>query len=176
MTSQATARVYVACLASYNAGTLHGAWIDLTADASDIADAIAGVLAESPEPGAEEWAIHDHEGLCGLLSGESADPEELAQIAEVIESADDVEALEAFVDYGWNKLDTLADDFEEHYLGEHDSEIDYASDRVESIDLLDGCNEVAAFYFDYEAYSRDLFLGDLWSAPAPGGGVYVFSR
>jgi len=44
-----TPRVYVACLASYNAGTLHGTWIDAT-DADTMRDAIAAMLRQSPYP------------------------------------------------------------------------------------------------------------------------------
>ena len=38
-----TPRIYVACLASYNAGILHGEWIDAT-DADVIREAIANML------------------------------------------------------------------------------------------------------------------------------------
>ncbi|WP_164090762.1 antirestriction protein ArdA, partial [Stenotrophomonas maltophilia] len=44
-------RIYVACLASYNAGVLHGEWIDLEGrDADDVRDEIARILRESPHP------------------------------------------------------------------------------------------------------------------------------
>lgn len=33
-----------------------------------------------------------------------------------------------------------------------------------------------ARYIDYEAFARDLFLGDYVSLPNPGGGVFVFRR
>ncbi|MBS7457712.1 antirestriction protein ArdA [Coralloluteibacterium stylophorae] len=44
-------RIYVACLASYNNGRLHGRWIDLDGqDANDVRDEIAAMLRESPFP------------------------------------------------------------------------------------------------------------------------------
>lgn len=44
-------RIYVACLASYNAGTLHGVWIDVDGkDADDIQGEVAAMLRESPNP------------------------------------------------------------------------------------------------------------------------------
>ncbi len=61
-----TPRIYVACLASYNAGTLHGNWIDLDGTEA-IEDQISGILKASPEEDAEEWAVHDNE-FCGHLS------------------------------------------------------------------------------------------------------------
>lgn len=59
-------RIYVACLAAYNNGILHGAWIDATQDEDAIRDEIAAMLKASPVSGAEEYAIHDHEGFEGV--------------------------------------------------------------------------------------------------------------
>ena len=67
-----TPRIYVACLASYNAGILHGEWIDAT-DADTIREAIQEMLKRSPTPGAEEWAIHDYEGFGPLRLSEFED-------------------------------------------------------------------------------------------------------
>ena len=56
---------YIACLASYNSGILHGAWIDLeeVEGVDDIQECINWVLATSSEPGAEEYAVHDWSGV-----------------------------------------------------------------------------------------------------------------
>ena len=48
-----TPRIYVACLASYNAGILHGRWIDADNGAEQVQEEIENMLAESPEYGAE---------------------------------------------------------------------------------------------------------------------------
>ncbi|KDA00755.1 antirestriction protein ArdA, partial [Hyphomonas oceanitis] len=50
-------RIYVACLAAYNNGRLHGCWIDTT-DPHEVWQQVREMLAASPEPDAEEWAIH----------------------------------------------------------------------------------------------------------------------
>ena len=61
-------RVYVACLASYNAGILHGRWVEL--DSTDagincdtLTEGTGAMLGESPIKDAEEWAIHDFDGF-----------------------------------------------------------------------------------------------------------------
>lgn len=46
-------RIYVACLASYNNGTLHGKWIDAAQDADDIQTEIRAMLRESKYPNVE---------------------------------------------------------------------------------------------------------------------------
>lgn len=56
-------RVYVACLAAYNAGHLHGAWIDLTDGVEYFDAACATILRTSPVPDAEELEVHDHEHI-----------------------------------------------------------------------------------------------------------------
>lgn len=62
---------------------------------------------------------------------------------------------------------------EEAYNGEWQSEEDFATN------LLEECGDLpreglAQQYFDYEAFTRDLFMGDYVSAPAPHWRVYVF--
>jgi len=59
-------KIYVACLAAYNNGYLHGEWIDATQELSDIYDQVNAMLKASPvEEEAEEYAIHDYEGFGG---------------------------------------------------------------------------------------------------------------
>ncbi|RAN38199.1 antirestriction protein ArdA, partial [Hyphomonas sp. GM-8P] len=55
--SEDAPRIYVACLAAYNNGCLHGRWIEATTP-DDIMGQVRAMLAASPLPGAEEWAIH----------------------------------------------------------------------------------------------------------------------
>jgi len=51
--------IYVASLADYNNGVLHGAWIDAAREPADIEADIKAMLDQSREPNAEEWAIFD---------------------------------------------------------------------------------------------------------------------
>ena len=44
-----TPRIYVACLAAYNNGRLHGRWIDAT-DPHKVWEQVNAMLAASPEP------------------------------------------------------------------------------------------------------------------------------
>ncbi len=48
-------RIYVACLAAYNAGDLHGAWIDADQSADDIHAAVVAMLKASPENATCQW-------------------------------------------------------------------------------------------------------------------------
>ena len=56
-------QIYLASLADYNAGRLHGTWIDATQEVEELAAAADRMLAGSQIVGAEEYAIHDFEGF-----------------------------------------------------------------------------------------------------------------
>lgn len=51
--------IYVACLASYDAGYLHGAWIDATQAVEAMYADIDAMFKESPVEGAKEFEIRD---------------------------------------------------------------------------------------------------------------------
>src|SRR3954447_19990469 len=78
-----TPRIYVACLAAYNGGRLHGEWIEADQSADEIHEAIKMMLSRSPEPNAEEWAIHDHD-FQGITIKEFESIETVAQLAALV--------------------------------------------------------------------------------------------
>jgi antirestriction protein len=73
-----SARIFIADLAAYNAGYLHGKWIDLDASMTvdDLYAEIKSILAEGTRlcretlSVHEEWAIHDYEGFGPIKVGE----------------------------------------------------------------------------------------------------------
>ena len=76
-------RIYVACLAAYNNGCLHGRWIDATTP-DEIRREVSAMLRASPEPDPEEWAIQDYEGFGGAYLSEYASFETVCELAEFI--------------------------------------------------------------------------------------------
>ena len=167
-TTTETPRVYVACLASYNNGILHGAWIDATNE-DEMIEAIEEMVKKSAQPGAEEWAIHDYEGFgpCSLDEGESIGV--VAELGSMIEEHGP--AFAVWADYQ-GVGEANEENFEDAYHGEWDSETAYAEDSFNS------CEEVPdhlADYIDYEKYANDLFMSDCFSVESGNGTVYVFS-
>lgn len=151
-------RIYVACLAAYNAGRLHGAWIDASSDVDEMQEAIDAMLKASPAPGAEEWAIHDYEDLPDL--GEYPGLERVADVVEFFEehSDDYSEALltALLMDTGGDIKD--AESWLDNYCGTYETFKDYA---VEAADKRLSYYELPDFvsnYFDYDAYARDLSM------------------
>jgi len=168
-------RIYVASLSDYNAGRLHGRWIDANQSAEDITEEVRAMLAASPEPVAEEWAIHDYEGFGSLSLSEWETFERVADIAAAIEEHGE-EPVCAFVsnfgtDEPWDE-----DAFTEAYCGEWDSMEEYAEQLAEDIGAIDpnASHEWPKSYIDWEAAARDLILGgDYWTHEEHGL-VYVF--
>jgi antirestriction protein len=79
-----TIQIYVACLAAYNNGYLHGQWIDLDETLDTVWEQVHAILKSSPIPDAEEWAIHDYEGFEGYNLGEYEGIEKAHTLAQFI--------------------------------------------------------------------------------------------
>src|SRR5437763_12192716 len=112
-------RVYVACLAAYNNGRLHGRWIDANQSPEDIWEEVHAMLASSPEPGAEEWAIHDYEGFGSLRLSEWESFERVSAIAAGI--AEHGHAFTAWLSYDESRDLENPEAFLDAYRGEWDS-------------------------------------------------------
>lgn len=179
-------RIYVASLSDYNAGILHGFWFDLSdySDADDLLEAIQKqVLDTSPtahEEGlesAEEFAIHDYDDVYPAGLGEYESINRLMEIQDCLNRCiDDNIPEEAFCEWMEEKEGVYSknidyDNFASCYKGHYDSEVDFTYELVHETCLLDDVPEIAARYFDYEAYARDLFIND-YTMTSRG---YVFS-
>lgn len=172
-------RIYVACLASYNSGKLHGKWIDLNDcnDADDIQSLIDEMLKSSPETGAEEWAIHDYElpdGICKSIAGHSyADLDELIAINE----CDNPELIAALINQGVCDSVTSAIRYhDQHYQGQHNSLADYAQEYCESCGYTQALPDIFRHHIDYESMGRDFQLGgDIFTLQV-GSDLHVYSN
>jgi antirestriction protein len=162
-------RIYVACLAAYNNGKLYGEWIDADQDADQILEEIQTMLESSPEPDAEEWAIHDYEDFCEITLGESESIERVADLAQMIAKHGPAYALyvsEKGIEHA------TEEGFLEDYCGEYDSEEDYAEE------YFSDTNEIPDYlqmYINWKSVAYDLFIRDFFSAKY-NGSLYVFRR
>ena len=55
------------------------------------------------------------------------------------------------------------ENFEDAFMGEYDSKVAFAEEMAQDLDI-DAMMGAFAAYFDYEAYARDLFMGDYYYA------------
>jgi antirestriction protein len=171
-------RIYVADLAAYNNGVLHGTWIDASKDEAEIHDAITGMLQASPTDRlAEEWAIHDYEGFNGLRLSEY---EALGHVSKVAKGVKEHGLAFAH----WAELvetDEELDRFEESYLGHWTSRTDYAADVLDDLGLYELVERTVSdnlrhyVTLDSEGFGRDLELGGDITVIEGDGGVYIFA-
>lgn len=133
--------IYVACLSSYNNGILWGNWVSLEDKTKEeISEEIQSILDSSPEPFAEEYAIHSYSGPITSLSsdlGEWPDIDELIRIVEFIgDSEERIKWLAS--DYSIHiGVDDLESYFTESYYGTFDSEEEFAREYYEQQGLTD---------------------------------------
>lgn len=162
-------RIYVADLAAYNSGFLHGVWIDATLDVADINEQISEMLTASPVQDAEEYAIHDYEGFEGYRLGEY----------EGIQTAHDVaEFIEEFPEFGgallnhFSTLEEARSAAEEDYCGSYSSLADYAQELTEDSTEIP---ESLRYYIDYERMACDMEMnGDVFTIETGYHEVHIF--
>lgn len=150
--SAAPPRIYVACLAAYNNGKLHGAWVEC-GDADEVCEAVQAMLAASPESDAEEWAIHDYDGFEGASVSEYAGFDDVCALAEFIEEHGSLGA-KLYEHFG-EDLDEARAAFEE-YAGEFKSAADFAEDLIR--ETGPDIPKALEFYIDWASLARDMEL------------------
>lgn len=168
-------RIYVASLADYNAGRLVGRWIDADQEPEAIWEDITGMLAQSPEPIAEEWAIHDHEGFGPLRLSEWESIDTISRLGRGITENGPAYAHWAAC-IGTSDEEGLGQ-FENHYLGHWPTLTDYTEQLADDLGLeqaLDQLDESIRRYvrIDYDAIAADLTV-DCYLSEGDGG-MYVF--
>ena len=175
MSDNPAPRVYLACLASYNEGMLHGDWVELDGS-EDIYEQLHDVLESSPIKNAEEWAIHDHE-YCGHLE-EYAGLQSLEAIKQAYERCEAWGVnWNAFVGWcehtGHDIAPKHAERCQESFAGCAESLEDWAADFLKETGALEGLPEPLQRYFNTAAYARDLELQEVFTI-REGNHVLVF--
>ena len=148
--------VYVGTYSKYNNGNLNGEWVDITdfSNWEEFIEYCKNIHSDEDEP---ELMYQDFENfpngieLC----------EDTFELLQKYANHENKDALDAFINhYGYLDFDK----FDERYYGEFNSEEDFARH------IVDECYDInqmgsLSYYFDYNAFARDLFISD-----------YVFSN
>ena len=167
---QSHPRIYAACLAAYNNGILHGAWIDADQEEADIRAEIDLMLKRSPIPNAEEFAIHDHDGFAGVEVSEFATVARVVRLAGFISERGVLGA--AVLAQFDGDLDEAERALEDGYLGCYPSLADYLQELTEETTAIP---EALRYYIDWEAMARDAALsGGVFTVEIAHDEVHVF--
>lgn len=177
-------QIWVGSLLDYNAGILHGDWLDAAQDDEALAAEVQRILAASPtmaETGdpAEEYGIFDHEDF-GLYQVQEYDQlEHVAQIARGI--AEHGAAFAAWADLHDGDPNMLAG-FQDAYLGEYDAASTWAETVMDDLGVREQIEQllpehIARYtHIDTRAWVHDAWIsGDIAIVQKPdGSGVWIF--
>lgn len=179
--------IWVASLADYNNGILHGDWINANQDETAIWQQIQHILDTSPTARhegapAEEWAIHDYDDFGPLRLDEHENIHTVAILGRHIAQYGPAYAAWAD-DIGLDKAasDDAEQTFTGNYLGHYDTKETYVQQAIDDLGLeadLDKAVPAPLRYYvqiDYQALARDLELGgDITFLADPDGGWWGY--
>ena len=152
--------LYCGTYGKYNSGNLSGMWVDISTFDSyeDFENFCLAIHADERDP---ELMYQDFENMPDSLYHESMGEKEFNKIEEYCELCDEysVEAVDDFLE--WYSPEDL-DNMNVAYAGVYDSREDFAIEIVNECYDLEKMMGDLACYFDYEAFARDLFMGDYY--------------
>jgi antirestriction protein len=197
-------RIYVACLAAYNAGCLHGAWIDADQSATDLWEDISTMLKASPENSTCQWCGgvtlapgdptswdrpcshpahlpgHAEEWAIhdyeGFGSLRLGESESIERIAAIAAGiSEHGDAFTAWLSYDSTYDPEDRDAFEAMYQGEFDALRKYAEQYAEDIGMYDAAEKTG---FTHVTVDIDMLERDLdielYTVESDHHTVYVF--
>lgn len=168
-------RIYVLSLDDQMHDVHHGAWIDFRQldDIDDAYTAIDTFMDASPtakELGrpAMNWVIANWDGWCGIEVPRNNSPASLwlryETLSSLLEEGYSPAAIRDYVE--WSGDDRFDDPFkvafEDAYVGQYDSEREFAEELVDDTGMLADAPDFLLTYFDYDAFARDLFMTDYY--------------
>jgi len=160
--------IWIASLADYNAGRLLGAWVDLDAmtDSDDLDAEVEKMLERSKEENAEEYAVHDYNGIPNEIVtklGEWPDWDELLEIVEALNEHGD-----AVVEAAMGCRIPIAD-ISDAYRGTFNTQAEFGMDYAENnMEIPDAIRQ----FIDYAAIAHDATCGEYMECETDDGFVY----
>jgi len=170
-------KVWIASLSDYNAGHLHGAWVEADQEPDGIWEGVNEVLRTSKVPGAEEWAVFDHEGFGPLSLPEYETVERISRLGRGI--GQHGEAFAAYANF-LGSDDELLGQFEDCFIGQWESAAAYVEEFLEDTGIERMLDEAVPeslrdyVRVDTEAVARDMELEGSLLAVEAEGGVFLF--
>ena len=150
--------LYCGTYGKYNEGNLGGMWVNVSTFDSyeDFINFCKAIHADEEDP---ELMFQDYANMPRSLYHESMGAEEFENILKYCDLCDEynVSAVDDFLEwFSPEDLDMMYDS----YMGVYDSKEDFAREMVNDCYDIEKMMGDLAYYFDYEALARDLFISD----------------
>ena len=151
----ATIRAYVTNLGLYNEGYLVGEWVTFPISEEEQGELFERIKIDETH---EEIFITDYETDIDIKIGEYTSIDELNEIAEQIEDLDDYEEeiVKALIGNGYSLEDALDKKDDVMYYSGCSTMAEVAEQYADETGLLDSIPENLRYYFDFEAFGRDM--------------------
>ena len=150
--------LYCGTYGKYNEGNLGGMWVNVSTFGSyeDFINFCKAIHADEEDP---ELMYQDFANIPDSLYHESMGEEEFNKLLKYCELCDDysVSAVDDFLE--WFSPEDF-DRMDDAYMGVFDSKEDFALEIVNDCYDINKMMGDLAYYFDYEAFARDLFMCD----------------
>ena len=166
--------IFITNLGKYNEGELVGEWVKLPVSEEEL-EAVFERIGINEEY--EEHFITDYEtDITGLKVGEYDSIEDLNELAETLEDLDEYEReiVEAMISEGYDLEEAL--EKKDDCMVYHDCNdmTDVAEQYAEETGLLDSIPENLRYYFNFEAYGRDMGIEGTFVFTNNGNCVQIF--
>lgn len=168
--------IWLGSLTDYYRGIVYGGWLDATQTPEELRVAIDQMLARSPTPGANRWAVFHQRNFYGLEIGRTDSLETISRIANGL--VEHGEPYAHWAEYVGQDLERL-ERFAEHYLG-HFAAIDTYIEHVvaetvrwSNVDRLPLSVQLHARFTIRSSAER--WAKELFTAPASEGGYHLFA-
>lgn len=166
--------IFITNLGKYNEGEFVGEWVKLPVSEEEL-EAVFERIGINEEY--EEHFITDYEtDITGLKVGEYDSIEDLNELAETLEDLDEYEReiVEAMISEGYDLEEALEKKNDCMVYHDCNDMTDVAEQYVEETGLLDSIPESLRYYFDFEAYGRDMGIEGTFVFTNNGNCVEIF--
>jgi antirestriction protein len=159
-TNNAIASLFITNLGKYTEGQLVGEWIDFPTEESEINALLERIGVDGIRY--EEYFVTDFESNFFEYPGEYFDIYEFNEKCEEVEESNlDPEIVKALLEDGYT-IDQIIDEEVEYIYYQADSMADVAEQIADETGLLESMPERLRFYFNFEAYGRDIEIEGHW--------------
>lgn len=174
-------KIYVTNLGKYNEGFLIGKWLELPATDEEIERTLKeiGISDEPDENGIyyEEYFITDYEtDMDGLKVSEYSNIDDLNELAETIDDLDEdeKEIVNAIMGEGYTLEDAIDKKDDVMIYSNCSNMTEVAEEYAEQVGLLESIPEDLRYYFDFEAYGRDMNVEGHFVFTDSGNCIQIF--
>ena len=151
----ATLKAYVTNLGLYNEGYLVGEWVTFPIDEDEQEELFKRIKIDETH---EEYFITDYESDIDVKIGEYTSIDTLNEMAETLDELSDYdeEIVTALLGNGYTLEDAINRKDDVYFFSGCSTMAEVAEQYADDTGLLDSIPENLRYYFDFEAYGRDM--------------------